>query len=696
MSCEGQKEEQGKTEETSVATTTTTPCEGTERIETAPAVPAAVCSTPEEAAANAHLKLIITNLGFKCDVSRLERMLREANIEYVRAKKVFGAVCGSVWFANEAQKEEAKRRLPEVLSPYSKVAGDKIQVLECESVNRHRLERIHRQAKRARTSEGDTSPHSAAAAAHQQEQENEGDQGEGKARGPVDVNDVVAALHRLPYEKQLEEKAGKVRSTFAAIMSKLRKQRCPLPRRYIEFADGGRVKASPVTRGYRNKLAFTVGTDAAGVRCVGFSEGSFGDGHLHVVRPTGCVLVSARMEAIRAAFEAFVQRSPRDVYDKKTHRGFYRQLELREFTTGDTLAVVQVNSTGVAADALDAEVAAFARLLADDLHVTSAFVQYHAGVSNYSEAAPLPLFGPHYVSEQVLGLRFRVSPGSFFQTNTRGMEVLYGTVRDWCNKLVADDDARAAKAAEAGTTASATEATTTTTTQKKRRIVLFDVCCGTGTIGQILAKECFQEGENEVEIVGIDICEEAIRDAEQNFAENAAAITAGGTRACTVQYVAGKAEEHMRALSERSTASAAGPCTVFAVVDPPRGGLHPSVIRALRMCRPLTHLIYVSCSPGSLANDAEVLCRPESKTTRGMPFHPVQGVGVDMFPHTEHLEMVMLFTRRDVFERHLAEDSSADAPQVSSVATASAPSEATTATPAETPASAPATETVQE
>ena len=644
-------------------------------------MPAAVCSTPEEAAANAHLKLIITNLGFKCDVSRLERMLKEANIEYVRAKKVFGAVCGSVWFASEAQKEEAKRRLPEVLSPYSKVAGDKIQVLECESVNRHRLERIHRQAKRARTSEGDTSPHSA------DQQHPEGEEGEEpKNKGPLDVNDVVAALHKMPYEKQLEEKAGKVRSTFAAIMSKLRKARCVLPRRYIEFADGGRVKASPVTRGYRNKLAFTVGTDAAGVRCVGFSEGSFGDGHLHVVRPTGCVLVSARMEAIRAAFEAFVQRSARDVYDKKTHRGFYRQLELREFTTGDTLAVVQVDSTGVPADALDAEVAAFARLLADDLHVTSAFVQYHAGVSNYSEAAPLPLYGPPHVCEQVLGLRFRVSPGSFFQTNTRGMEVLYGTVRDWCNKLVEDDNARAARAAAAAAaaaaaTAATTAATTTATSEttegatpkNKRRIVLFDVCCGTGTIGQILAKECFQGAENEVQIIGIDICEEAIRDAEQNFADNAAAITHGGARACTVQYVAGKAEDHMRALSERSTAGAAGPCTVFAVVDPPRGGLHPSVIRALRMCRPLTHLLYVSCSPGSLANDAEVLCRPESKTTRGMPFHPVQGVGVDMFPHTEHLEMVLLFTRRDVFEKQLSQDAAAAVPVKTAAPAAAVP-----------------------
>ena len=90
-----------------------------------------------------------------------------------------------------------------------------------------------------------------------------------------------------------------------------------------------------------------------------------------------------------------------------------------------------------------------------------------------------------------------------------------------------------------------------------------------------------------MQIIGIDICEEAIRDAEQNFAENAAAITRDGRRACTVQYVAGKAEEHMRALSERCTAGAAGPCTVFAVVDPPRGGLHPSVLRALRLCRPL-------------------------------------------------------------------------------------------------------------
>ena len=603
----------------------------------------ASCSTVEEAAAIVRLKLIITNLGNGVDEARFERVLKDGGIEYVRAKKFFDANSGSLWFADEAQKNKAKEALPAVLA----ALGSNVQVLECEEVNRHRVESLSKR-------------HKGSARKRPRSEEHE---------GPVDVNDVVAPLHTLPYERQLEKKAADVRKTVANIVERLVKLGCPLPTRHVELANGGAVVPSPVTRGFRNKLAFSISTDAAGARCVGFSEGNYSDGHMHVVSAKGCVLVSERMEAVREAVEALVQRSALSVYDKQTHKGFYRQLELREFTTGDTLAVLQVNSTGVAADALQAELTAFTRLMRDELHVTAAFVQYHSGVSNFSEAPAQLLYGQPFATERVLGLAFTVAPGSFFQTNTRGMETLYSTVRQFCNDLLADSPAPAATTSAVTTEAPAAAA--------KRRVVLFDVCCGTGTIGQILAKECFGD-DVEVDIYGVDTCAEAISDAQRNFERNRAAITHNGARVCRASYVAGKAEEHMEAMV-RSAAPQPRTTTVLAVVDPPRGGLHPKVIRALRACRALEHLVYVSCSPASLTNDAVVLCRPASKTTFGMPFHPVKAVGVDMFPQTKHLEMVMLFTRRNIVENKLKEAASS-AVSTSSPTTATG-TEPTTTTP---------------
>jgi hypothetical protein len=90
-----------------------------------------------------------------------------------------------------------------------------------------------------------------------------------------------------------------------------------------------------------------------------------------------------------------------------------------------------------------------------------------------------------------------------------------------------------------------------------------------------------------------------------------------------------------------------------AIVDPPRGGLHPKVTKALRMCEAIDTLVYVSCNPfGSFVEDAVRLCSPENSSTkqygkhcRGKPFVPLRAAPVDMFPDTRHCELVMAFSR---------------------------------------------------
>ena len=107
----------------------------------------------------------------------------------------------------------------------------------------------------------------------------------------------------------------------------------------------------------------------------------------------------------------------------------------------------------------------------------------------------------------------------------------------------------------------------------------------------------------------------------------------------------------MRRMAESYVGKAGNGANVIAVVDPPRSGLHPSVLKALRNCWSLTHIIYVSCNPNTLVNDVEALCRPVSRSMQSKPFVPVKATGVDMFPHTEHLEMVMVL-KRDPPSKH--------------------------------------------
>ena len=84
---------------------------------------------------------------------------------------------------------------------------------------------------------------------------------------------------------------------------------------------------------------------------------------------------------------------------------------------------------------------------------------------------------------------------------------------------------------------------------------------------------------------------------------------------------------------------------VVAVVDPPRGGLHGSVVRLLRECRWLQRVVYVSCNPKTLSDNLVVLCQRESKRVKGVPFIAKQALAVDLFPHTEHVEMIVLLER---------------------------------------------------
>jgi tRNA (uracil-5-)-methyltransferase len=207
---------------------------------------------------------------------------------------------------------------------------------------------------------------------------------------------------------------------------------------------------------------------------------------------------------------------------------------------------------------------------------------------NTSEERYKVLHGPGFIREIILGKEFRVSPLSFFQINTAGCDALY------------------------------TEAIKGLSGE-----VLLDICCGTGTIG-ICCSSNFQK------VIGFEIIESAVNDAMANAERNNV----------SAEYYLGKAEDHIKEVSRKLEGQ-----NIVGIVDPPRAGLHKSILSTIRTTKGLDTLVYVSCNPRSLCADLLDLCLPEAKRRRGPPFVPTLIEAVDMFPHTTHLECVVRLKR---------------------------------------------------
>jgi len=232
------------------------------------------------------------------------------------------------------------------------------------------------------------------------------------------------------------------------------------------------------------------------------------------------------------------------------------------------------------------------------------------------------VYGKKEIKEQLGKCTFQISPGAFFQVNTKTAETLYSVVVEKVREV----------------------------TTNPEETLCFDVCCGTGTIGLTLMKEGVVG-----RVVGVDISAPAIDDARVNAELNGFPNTSDDSS--KTRFVAGRAEhvlsqELKRIRGKKSEGEDEGdepPALqgkVVAVVDPARDGLHPDVVRNLRGFSQIDRLVYVSCNPtGSLIKDAGLLCAPSSKRFKGRAFRPTFAQPVDMFPYSNHCELVMVFDR---------------------------------------------------
>ena len=389
------------------------------------------------------------------------------------------------------------------------------------------------------------------------------------APGPDRVEPVCAhfpacggcRFQDLSYGAQLETKAAQVRDALVRLGGIAEPPLEPIVPAASQY-------------GYRNKLEYSFTTTPDGP-ALGFHRAGRWDEVLPVER---CHLTTDLGNAIRDAVRGWAREEGLVAYSQATGEGYLRHLVVREGrNTGQ--ALVQL----VTAKGEKFETGYFVEVLRRFPEVRS----IHWAINDSpSEATNLPtrlLWGADAIEEEILGLRFRVRPNAFLQTNTEMAARLYELAIEF--------------AAVTGTE------------------TVYDLYCGTGTIGLALARSALT-------VWGVEISEEsvacALENAELNGIGNAA-------------FFAGNVGMSLAELGEK-----AGPPDVV-VVDPPRAGLAGKGLRRVGELE-APRLVYISCNPTTLASDVKYLAAEHGyRLERARP--------VDMFPHTPHIETVALLTR---------------------------------------------------
>ncbi|ORX47174.1 S-adenosyl-L-methionine-dependent methyltransferase [Hesseltinella vesiculosa] len=421
----------------------------------------------------------------------------------------------------------------------------------------------------------------------------------------------VTPLFNVPYEDQLKQKKKILMKTMYELKKKIgeMKDQSERSKGQVDWStEPGfpfgemEVVASPEVDGYRTKCEFTVGKDLDGQITVGFLLGLFRHGIVNVLDPSETKNVPEIAKKIAANMQEYIRASEYPIYDREEKKGVWRTIMTKTQRTGDVLLLIQIKPE----DMTEEQVAALKQDLLTywtsdamkndkGIVVTTLIVQVWDGLSNgiTDRGTDDILYGDGYVYEELLGSRFRLSSSAFFQVNTPACELLYSKCADWCNL------------------------------DKTKRTTLLDLCCGTGTIGITMAKDVER-------VIGVDIVPEAIVDARANAERN---------NVTNATYFANKVEDRLDVLTRKEDEE------IVAVLDPPRNGVHASVIRAIRESPAIDKVIYISCDAKQALSNFVSLCRPESNRFSGKPFVPKRTAAVDLFPHTQHCELVIEFER---------------------------------------------------
>ena len=374
----------------------------------------------------------------------------------------------------------------------------------------------------------------------------------------------------LPYEEQLGIKEGQIRRLLEGVLDG---QGAPW------HFEG--IKASPARYEYRNKMEFSFGDEVKdGPLALGMHKrGSFYD----IVTVDGCRIVDEDYRAILACTRQYFEREHIPFFHRLRHTGYLRHLLVRKAAKTGEILVALVTTSQQEQDLSSWQQALLSLKLkgryAGILHVINDSVA-DVVQSDRTEI----LYGQDFFIEELLGLKFKVSAFSFFQTNSLGAEVLYETARQYIGDLgTAQADGKPDK-------------------------VVFDLYSGTGTIAQLVAPAAGK-------VIGVEIVEEAVEAARENARLN-------GLTNC--EFIAGDVLRVLDTIDEKPD---------LIILDPPRDGVHPKALKKI-LDYGIGRMLYISCKPTSLVRDLEVFLANGYVVERA--------VAVDQFPWTSGIETVCL------------------------------------------------------
>lgn len=389
----------------------------------------------------------------------------------------------------------------------------------------------------------------------------------------------------LPYEEQLKMKEKQVKDLIDAVITEENKGYEFLP-----------IKASPRPKAYRNKMEFSFGDEYKdGPLALGMHKrGSFYD----IVNVGECQIVDEDFRRVLKITLEYFKEKQIPFYHKLRHTGYLRHFLVRKAAkTGEILVdlVTTTQMEELSGENESALLEGWVKKLCEEKY--DGVLKGILHTKNDSVADTIKnegtdiLFGQDFFYEELLGLKFKITPFSFFQTNSLGAEVLYQTAREFIGDAL-DDEANQ---------------------------TVFDLYSGTGTIAQILSPVAKK-------VIGVEIVEEAVVAARENAALN-------GLTNC--EFIAGDVLKVIDTIGEKPD---------YIVLDPPRDGIHPKALEKIIRYN-VPQMVYISCKPTSLARDLEVL------QARGYQVKKVQCV--DMFPATGNCETVCLLSKLHEAKHHV-------------------------------------------
>lgn len=378
---------------------------------------------------------------------------------------------------------------------------------------------------------------------------------------PVDARCGGCAYRHIRYDKELEIKKQSVTDAMNRIGGI-----------DIECEEILSIEAPEY---YRNKAQIPVGLDSEGKIIAGF----YSKKSHRIIDCDNCRLQHKDFPLIIKAIKKYIYENPVTIYNEETGEGLLRHIYLRQgVKTGEIMVCLVING-----DSIPKKDKLIEKLLESGLLIKSVVLNKNKEKTNVvlSDTCET-IYGSDFIEDELCGLRFRISPLSFYQVNPEGTELLYKRARDYA-ELTGNE-------------------------------TLLDLYCGAGTIGMTMASKAKQ-------VIGVEIIPQAIENAKQNAELNNIKNT---------RFICDDAKGAAKTLYDE------GIRPDVVVVDPPRKGCSRDVLETIAKMSP-DRVVYVSCDPSTLARDCAVM--------KELGYEVKRLSAVDMFPRTIHVESVALLTR---------------------------------------------------